>query len=129
MLMTIKDRLIKYLEYKGISKRQFELSIGVSNGYINNMRVSIQPYKVRNIALHYPDLNTGWLMTGEGEMLKGEDKPERPRTVTIEAEAWQVIKQQAESLASKDRQMEALLDILKKGNVQETGNAACADAK
>ena len=65
MLMTIKDRLIKYLEYKGISKRQFELSIGVSNGYINNMRVSIQPDKVRNIALHYPDLNTGWLMTGD----------------------------------------------------------------
>lgn len=129
MLMTIKDRLIKYLEYKGISKRQFELSIGVSNGYINNMRVSIQPDKVRNIALHYPDLNTGWLMTGEGEMLKGEDKPERPRTVTIEAEAWQVIKQQAESLASKDRQMEALIDILKKGNVQEAGNAVCADAK
>ena len=127
--MTIKDRLIKYLEYKGISKRQFELSIGVSNGYINNMRVSIQPDKVSNIALHYPDLNTGWLMTGEGEMLKGEDKPESPRTVTIEAEAWQVIKQQAESLASKDRQMEDLLDILKKGNVQETGNAACADAK
>lgn len=123
MLMTIKDRLIKYLEYKGISKRQFELSIGVSNGYINNMRVSIQPDKVRNIALHYPDLNTGWLMTGEGEMLKGEDKPESPRTVTIEAEAWQVIKQQAESLASKDRQMEALLDILKKAGTQ-SGNRA-----
>ena len=113
MLMTIKDRLITYLEHKGISKRQFELSIGVSNGYINNMRVSI----------HYPDLNTGWLMTGEGEMLKGEDKPESPRTVTIEAEAWQVIKQQAESLASKDRQMETLLDILKKGNAQSGDTA------
>ena len=121
--MSIKERLIKYLNYKNISKRKFELSIGVSNSYVNNINKSIQPDKVYSIARIYPDLNTGWLMTGEGEMLKGEDKPESPRTVTIEAEAWQVIKQQAESLASKDRQMEALLDILKKGNAQSGDRA------
>lgn len=121
--MSIKERLIKYLAYKGVSKRRFELSIGVSNSYVNNINKSIQPDKVRSIARIYPDLNTGWLMTGEGEMLKGEDKPEIPRTVTIEAEAWQVIKQQAESLASKDRQMEALLDILKKAGTQSGDRA------
>lgn len=127
--MSVKERLKEYLLYKGISMRQFSIKIGVSNSYVNNINKSIQPDKLNSISKHYPDLNTGWLMTGEGEMLKGKDKPDTTRTVTIEAEAWQVIKQQAESLASKDRQMEALLDILKKGNVQEAGNAVCADAK
>lgn len=111
--MTIKDRLIKYLEYKNISKRKFEISIGVSNSYVNNINKSIQPDKVNSISRLYPDLNTGWLMTGEGEMLKGEGNPESQQTVTIDAEAWKVIKLQAESLASKDRQMETLIEMMK----------------
>ncbi len=40
------------------------------SGYVNNIRVSIQPDKITSIALHFPELNTGWLLTGEGEMLK-----------------------------------------------------------
>ena len=53
-----------------MSVRSFEKVCGLSYGYINNMRVSMQPDKVENIAMHFPDLNTGWLLTGEGTMLK-----------------------------------------------------------
>ena len=38
------------------------------------MRVSIQPEKVLMIAKQFPDLNTGWLLTGEGEMLKADQE-------------------------------------------------------
>jgi len=69
MKTTVKERLISYLEYKCISKRKFEMLIGVSNGYINNMRKSVQPDKIESITLNFPDLNTGWLLTGNGEML------------------------------------------------------------
>ena len=34
------------------------------------MRISIQPDKVTNIARYFSDLNAGWLLTGEGEMLR-----------------------------------------------------------
>ena len=34
------------------------------------MRVSIQPDRLKSIAICFPELNTGWLITGEGEMLK-----------------------------------------------------------
>ena len=68
--MSVKERLIKYIDQKGITKTAFCLSIGVSTGFISSMRQSIQPDKVKSIALKYPDLNTGWLLTGEGEMLK-----------------------------------------------------------
>ena len=73
METTVKQRLINYLKYKKISQRKFELEIGLSNGYVNNINKSIQPDKIQKIILCYSDLNTGWLLTGEGEMLKGGD--------------------------------------------------------
>lgn len=68
---TIKERLVAYLKYKGINKSEFGRIIGVSNAYISSIRKSIQPDKAEKIAASFPDLNISWLMTGEGEMLKG----------------------------------------------------------
>lgn len=70
METTVKERLIKFINYKGITVNKFEKLCGLSTGYVANMRVSIQPTKVQNIAQIYPELNTGWLLTGEGEMLR-----------------------------------------------------------
>lgn len=70
--MTVKERIKKYIKYKKISIRSFESTIGVSHGFVSSMRVSMQPDKVENIARYFPDLNTGWLMTGEGSMLKDQ---------------------------------------------------------
>lgn len=68
--MTVKDRLTKFAKYKERSVRAFEKACGLTVGYINAIRISIQPDKIQRIASQYPDLNTGWLLTGEGEMLK-----------------------------------------------------------
>lgn len=68
--MSVKERLIAYLDYKKVSKSDFGRSIGVSSAYVTSMRKSIDPEKLQSIAKNFPDLNTGWLMTGEGEMLK-----------------------------------------------------------
>lgn len=72
METTVKDRLIKYLEVNKISKSEFGRRIGVSSAFITSMRQSMQPDKLERIALNFPDLNTEWLMTGKGEMIKGE---------------------------------------------------------
>ena len=69
-MSTVKERLREFIEYKGISIRSFESTCGLSYGYVGNMRQSIQPDKVTRIAHCFPDLNTGWLLSGEGEMLK-----------------------------------------------------------
>ena len=71
--MTVKERLIEFAKTKEKSVRAFETKCGLVNGYVNAIRVSIQPDKVESIARQYPDLNTGWLMTGEGSMLKTEE--------------------------------------------------------
>lgn len=65
-----KKRLLQFIMFKNISVHRFETEVGLSNGYVKNMRNSIQPDKVRNIVLKFPDLNPGWLLTGEGEMLR-----------------------------------------------------------
>lgn len=68
--MTVKERLIIYLDYKNETKSAFGRKIGVSSAYVTSMRKSIDSDKLKSIALEYPDLNIEWLMTGEGEMLK-----------------------------------------------------------
>lgn len=70
---SVKSRLIKYLEFKNISKSEFGRTIGVSSAYITSMRKSIQPDKIKAIIESYPDLNTNWLLTGEGEMLNNSE--------------------------------------------------------
>lgn len=69
---TIKERLILFIRYLNIGQGKFEARCGLANGYVNNIRRSITPEKLQQIARQYPELNAGWLMTGEGEMLKTE---------------------------------------------------------
>lgn len=70
---TVKERLLTFIKYLGIGQAKFERECGLSNGYVNNIRVSIQPAKLQSIAQQYPELNPGWLMTGEGEMLRSDN--------------------------------------------------------
>lgn len=69
---TIKDRLFLYIEYKGISARRFSTECGFSANYATNISKGIPEDKVNTISVHFPDLNTSWLMTGEGSMLRAE---------------------------------------------------------
>ena len=72
METSVKQRLIQFIKYKGIGQGKFEKAVGLSNGFVNNIRVSITPEKLQKIALYYPELNKSWLLTGEGEMLNNE---------------------------------------------------------
>lgn len=77
MLKTI-DRLMQFINHAGLSARQFDLSIGASNGYTLRMkknRASIGSDVIENILRIYPQLNVVWLLTGEGNMLKEKSEP------------------------------------------------------
>jgi len=72
MFKTI-DRLMQFIQHAGMSARQFDLSIGASNGYTLRMKknnASIGSDVIENILRIYPQLNVVWLLTGEGNMLK-----------------------------------------------------------
>ncbi len=70
---------MQFISYAGLSARQFDISIGAANGYTLRMkknRASIGSDVIENIVRTYPQLNVAWLITGEGEMLKGDNDQE-----------------------------------------------------
>lgn len=71
LYMTIKEGLVKFAKSKERSVRAFEREAGLTIGYVNTIRVSVQPDKLQRTASRYPDLNTEWLMTGVGPMTRG----------------------------------------------------------
>lgn len=67
--MSVKDRLLDFVAYTGLSRRKFQERINVSNSYIQNISEGIGADVMNRISIQFPDLNTSWLLTGEGEML------------------------------------------------------------
>lgn len=69
--MGAKERLRAYLKLKGISQTDFLNSIGASPGYIAAMSKGFRPRYEPMVREKYPDLNIGWILTGDGQMLNG----------------------------------------------------------
>ena len=66
---TIRERIVDYLLYKGISRYRFYKDTGLSNGFLDKV-ASINSDNCEKICYCYPDINPEWLLTGMGEMLK-----------------------------------------------------------
>lgn len=73
MCNSVKERLVAFIEFKGLSKNKFEQICGLSRRYVSNISKSIQPDKIERISLAFPDLNTGWLLTGSGTMTRDDN--------------------------------------------------------
>lgn len=67
--MDAKDRISKYIDFKGISVYKLEVDAGFSNGYWRKTK-SISANAVENILRIYSDLDPVWVITGVGEMIK-----------------------------------------------------------
>lgn len=68
-------RIKAYLDYKGLSLRAFEASIGVSNGAITSQMKpgkTIGVDRLENILRIYEELSPDWVMTGRGTMIREE---------------------------------------------------------
>ena len=72
----IKERILKYIEYKEIKRDVFfqKTDIVRSNFSGNGAKSEIGGDKIVRILNEYPDINPEWLLTGKGEMLKKTDK-------------------------------------------------------
>lgn len=116
-MTTSKDRLIEFLSFLELGQNAFEKKVGIANGYISKLKSSIGSGHIGKISTAYPELNTTWLLTGEGEMLK-DAKPKEAviatDSVVIPNDVWEVIKNQAESIKIKDRQTTDTLEVIKK---------------
>jgi len=81
--MVAVERFIEYLTFKGLKPTHIEKTLGFSNGYLGKMRnnkASIGSDVLEKILYSFPDINSEWLLTGRGDMLK----PEAPAVPTVE---------------------------------------------
>ncbi|WP_241775628.1 S24 family peptidase [Flavobacterium sp. Root420] len=67
--MGSTERMREYLDYKGITKYKFCNDLGFSNKFLDNSS-NMGTDKACKILHHYPEINSEWLLTGNGAMLK-----------------------------------------------------------
>lgn len=67
--MTIIERILEYLDFKGFTKYDFCKKLGVSKSFLDKKR-EIKTDIYANILGLYPDVSPDWLLTGEGGMLR-----------------------------------------------------------
>lgn len=74
-ISVLKERILQFLEFKGISKYEFYQKTGASNGILSQKSGLSEENTLRFLSA-YPEINAEWLLTGKGEMLKSEVKNE-----------------------------------------------------
>lgn len=72
-MSSVKERLKVFISSQGLSHSRFEKRIGLGNGFVNNISKGIGAEKLQRILYEFPDLNSDWLLTGEGDMLISEE--------------------------------------------------------
>lgn len=71
--MKAINRVLQYIEQKGLSISEAERLFGLSNGYLGKQLKRAADFgesKLIKILEHCPDMSPIWLLTGEGSMLK-----------------------------------------------------------
>lgn len=121
--MTEIQRLrkaINWLLYKGVAENDRELSeiLGYTKSsfsQIVNGRVPLSDKFVKRLCRLDENMNGVWILTGEGDMLNHEveNSLNSESDVTIPKDVWTVLQQQAASLASRDKQIDELMSLLK----------------
>jgi len=83
-ISTQKERISKYLEYKGISKNKFYIATGISNGTLDK-KSGLTGDTIEKFYSVYNDISPEWLLTGEGSMLKDKntDSMDAPNIIQV----------------------------------------------
>jgi len=124
---TAKDRLLEFLVYLGIGQNAFEKNVGISNGYISHNKGSIGSEIVSKISKIYSELNTDWLLSGNGEMIKSTVNQNNVNGDNIQGHNVSVEKSQTDKfldllktkddqLSKSQEQIDRLIGLLEKNN-------------
>jgi len=65
----MKQRILQFIDFKGINKNVFYKKTGLSNGFLDKTG-SIGVDKLEKILNSFPEINVEWLITGNGQMIK-----------------------------------------------------------
>lgn len=115
METTLIDRIIKFMNYKGLTEYRFELLTKLANGSLGKARMGsgrLRSDNLVNILNAFPELDANWLLTGSTSMLKG-DADERqvvsePSLDYGNKYLMELVEVQRELINSKNKEIERL---------------------
>lgn len=84
--MKAINRVIQYIDSKGINNSSFEKKCGLSNGYLGTQlkrNADLGEGVLNKILDNCLDISPEWLLTGRGEMLKSEHENQEPEVTII----------------------------------------------
>ena len=68
-ISPIKERILQFIEYKGISKYKFYQETGITRGVLDK-ESGISEDNIAKFIAYSDEINLEWLLLGKGEMLK-----------------------------------------------------------
>lgn len=92
--MTIQERILQYIDYKGVTPYKFCKDLSFSMGYLDK-RGAIGTDKYLKIIEYYTDVNPEWLLTGNGSMLKNKTISTAYETDTISEYSFPLVSVEA----------------------------------
>ena len=123
--MTGTEIITKILSYSGLNGNSFSEKIGLNRPQAiydiqRGKTMNISPKMADKIISVFPELNRTWLLTGEGEMLKGES-PKMPDNqeknaednINIPVNVLKTMEEQAASLRAQSETMRSLSESVK----------------
>lgn len=128
-LSASKERILQYIDSKGISKRQFYQETGISNGTLDQ-KSDITLKTIEKIISKYRDIDIRWLISGEGGMLREKQKSTINQSITGDNNTMsghdtltqdcenliplyrKIIEEKEEQIRIKDEQIKKLLEIM-----------------
>lgn len=72
-ISPIKKRIIQALDFQGVSRYKFYKESGMSRGVLDKPS-GITEDNIAKFIAYMPNINFEWLLTGNGEILKGDKK-------------------------------------------------------
>lgn len=122
--MKAIERIKQYIDFKGVSNRSFELENDLSNGYIATQlkrNADLGEGVLNKILDNCLDIDSEWLLTGKGQMLKRVSNSEiQEDIVEILKENSRLLKEKIElierlsKLESENAELRTKLDIASK---------------
>lgn len=121
----IKCRILQIIELKEVKREKFFNEIGVakSNFSKSACKSEVSASVCSKILNYFTDVSAEWLLTGEGEMLKNQQKSNETET----EREWRDLYYEQKSLLEEQRKIiDNMNSENKKHSAQEEEDAGCA---